>query len=174
MTHNERNEALGLYHDLEQERNDLRQRLAAAEAALLDAGIVIDAMAPHITTMIIRGGTDGSFLWTTEQTEAGERFQNCTRRAHPAREGGRMRPSWCPHADCKWAVGGPMQGHGEPTDSGMVCGGFLPIVLDHAGTTNTHRICFKPCDSGVVSLECNSTDLWYIERKLNALRGASN
>lgn len=30
--HNERDEALGLCHDLEQERDDLRQRLAAAEA----------------------------------------------------------------------------------------------------------------------------------------------
>lgn len=75
-----------------------------------------------------------------------------------------MRPSWCPHPDCRHLTGG-----GSSEDSGMACGGQLPDPEDHNGTPNTHRLCMRTVDGDVTDLQVNRTDVWYLGRIVSSL-----
>lgn len=73
------------------------------------------------------------------------------------------RPRWCPHADCVFLR----------QTQGLICGGALPVPVDHDGTPNTHRFCMNGAgdNGGVVDLQVNATDLQHFRWIFDALDG---
>jgi hypothetical protein len=76
------------------------------------------------------------------------------------------RPAWCPNPNCYWITGG-----GTSEDSGMACGGRLPLPETHDEVMNTHRFCLKAYDEReITSIMVNKTDMWYLARIIDSIR----
>lgn len=70
-----------------------------------------------------------------------------------------VRPTWCPHQDCKFVAGA----------QDVLCAGILPKPEPHENDFNTNRVCFfADGDAKPYDLQFNKSDVWWITRTMNA------
>lgn len=78
----------------------------------------------------------------------------------PQAKGDPMRPPWCTHADCDYAL----------STQEVLCVGKLPVPVPHDGVMNDGRICFSPSgDDEVCDFQIHRGDAWNIRRLLGFL-----
>ena len=73
------------------------------------------------------------------------------------------RPKWCPHQDCLF----------QRRIMDEMCGGHLPVPVEHDGDFNRHRFCLNGVadDGSIFDLQVNNSDLWWFRWLFDALDG---